>query len=43
VGRTTFDSAIHITFDRPVTIVETKDGAHHFVEKLQLSKIPTAH
>jgi branched-chain amino acid transport system substrate-binding protein len=43
VGPTTFDSAIHITFDRPVTIVETKDGAHHFVEKLQLSKIPTAH
>jgi branched-chain amino acid transport system substrate-binding protein len=43
VGPTTFNRDIHITFDRPVTIVETKDGAHHFVDKVQLAKVPTAH
>jgi branched-chain amino acid transport system substrate-binding protein len=43
VGPTTFTPEIHITFDRPMTIIETKDGAHHFVEKLQLAKYPTPH
>ena len=43
VGPTTFNREIHITFDRPMTIIETKDGAHHFVDKLQLAKVPTPH
>jgi branched-chain amino acid transport system substrate-binding protein len=43
VGPTTFNQEIHITFDRPMTIVEATDSAHHFVEKLELTKVPTPH
>jgi branched-chain amino acid transport system substrate-binding protein len=43
VGPTTFNQEIHITFDRPMTIIEAADGAHRFVDKLELTKVPTPH
>jgi branched-chain amino acid transport system substrate-binding protein len=43
VGPTTFTPEIHITFDRPMTIIETTDGAHRFVEKIELAKPVTPH
>ncbi len=43
VGPTTFTKEVHITFDRPMTIIATSDGAHHFVEKLELKKPVTPH
>ena len=43
VGPTTFAPEIHITFDRPMTIIETSDGAHRFVEKIELAKPVTPH
>ena len=43
VGPTTLTPEIHITFDRPMTIIETSDGAHRFVEKIELAKPVTPH